>query len=328
MSGREKGSEDGGSPDIPRKRLIPWVYGLLAACVLAGLSIPAYKRLEYSSRLREHGELLSRVHRQVDSLDALAGAGENKADARIAIIRRILEAEKALFRIREALIPEDRPSIYRMPLGDEIQEVLEDLGKREFLVPERFIKSVQRHIAHYTEPENRATLIRCFARKPRFEALILEELEKAGLPAGFLYVAMLESMFDPYARSHRGARGLWQMMPETAREHDLTVPEGWREMPARADQRTQPRESTRAAALYLKSLYSEFGDAALAMAAYNAGASKMRKSLLGIEDTVNTRDYWYLYRMGRMPAETRQFVPRIIAMMLIDRNRQRYGFEP
>src|SRR5690606_15412462 len=176
-------------------------------------------------------------------------------------------------------------------------------------------------------PENRATLERCFARMPRYQALILEELENAGLPSGFLYVAMLESMFDTAAMSPMGARGLWQMMPETAREHDLDVPEGWRQLPPRADKRTHARASTKAAANYLKSLYSEFGDAALAMAAYNAGASKMRKSLLGIGDTVNVRDYWYLYRMGRMSDETRQFVPRIIAMILIDRNRERYGFE-
>jgi Transglycosylase SLT domain len=322
------GPPAGPGPAAPGSSPPSWTVRILAAFAAAGMAYFAFRYLEYSYRIRDHGVLVARIHGLADTLEALAPAGEEKADARIGLIRRILEAEKVLFRIRGGLKPEDRPSMYRNPLGDTIQAVLEDLGKREFLVPERFIKGVQRHIRHYTRPENRATLIRCFARKPRFEAMIDEELEKAGLPAGFLYVAMLESMFDPYARSGRGARGLWQMMPETAREHGLNVPEEWRVLPAAEDGRTDARASTRAAALHLKSLYSEFGDAALAMAAYNAGASKMRKSLLGIGDTANVRDYWYLYRLGRMSAETRQFVPRVIAMMLIDRNRQGYGFEP
>jgi membrane-bound lytic murein transglycosylase D len=93
------------------------------------------------------------------------------------------------------------------------------------------------------------------------------------------------------------------------------------------DERTRPLASTRAAARYLHVLYSEFGDAALAMAAYNAGAGKMRKTLRRIEDPVNDRDFWYIYRMGMMSPETREYVPKIIAMILIDRNRERYGFK-
>ena len=62
------------------------------------------------------------------------------------------------------------------------------------------------------------------------------------------------------------------------------------------------------------------------MAAYNAGATKMRKTLRRIEDPVNDRDFWYIYRMGYMSPETREYVPKIIAMILSDRNRERYGF--
>jgi membrane-bound lytic murein transglycosylase D len=62
------------------------------------------------------------------------------------------------------------------------------------------------------------------------------------------------------------------------------------------------------------------------MAAYNAGAGKMRKTLRRIDDPVNDRDFWYIYRMGYMSAETREYVPKIMAMILIDRNRTKYGF--
>lgn len=310
-----------------RNRIL-WSGAALGALAFAIVTVPAYRHFAYQATIREQGELLGRISRLEENLDSLADSGDGKSAEKVGIVHRLLSDERALFRVRGSLEPSDRVSTYKDSLGEEVHRVLDELGKKGFMVPEGFIESVRGQIGYFTEPGNRATLIRCFARKPRYEAIIRRELERLKLPADFLYIAMQESMFDTAALSSNGARGLWQLVPETAREHDLSVPEDWKDLPPGEDDRTRPRASSRAAAEYLRLLYNEFGDPALAMAAYNAGAGKMRKNLRRIEDPVNDPDFWYLYRMGMMSAETRQFVPKIIAMILIDRNRDRYGFKP
>ena len=310
-----------------RRKSIFWIGGGLGSAALIALSILGAQALSYRSLIRKQAELLARVYALESGLDGFSVNGEEQSPQRAKVVRELLGEERRLFRIRGKLKPPDRAHTYRLPVGADVHGVLEELGKNRFIVPESFIKSVQGEIEYFTKPGNRATLERCFRRKPRFEALIREELARRKLPPDFLYIAMQESQFDPAAQSGNEARGLWQMVPETAKEHGLKVPDEWKSMPPEADERTLPRASTRAAANYLHALYSEFGDAALAMAAYNAGAGRMRKTLRRIEDPVNDRDYWYVYRMGMMPPETREYVPKIIAMILIDRNRAKYGFK-
>lgn len=309
-----------------RKRIL-WIGGTLGGIALVGLSVLGWQNFSYRQKLKRQGDLLAQIHELEKGLDAPAKAGEDSPE-RAHAVHQLLDAEKQLFQLREKLKLPDRASTYRDPLGADVHRVFEELGKKGFIVPESFIKTVREQIGYFTAPGNRATLARCFARKARFETVIRQELLKRNLPPDFLYIAMQESLLDTTAQSANDARGLWQLVPETAREFDLDVPEDWKALPPARDERTRPRASTRAAASYLHTLYSEFGDAALAMAAYNAGAGKMRKTLRRIEDPVNDRDFWYIYRMGYMAAETREYVPKIMAMILIDRNRPKFGFHP
>jgi soluble lytic murein transglycosylase-like protein len=309
-----------------RKRIL-WIGGVLGGIALVGLSVLGWQNFSYRQKLKRQGDLLAQIHELENGLDAPAKAGEDSPE-RARAVHQLLAAEKQLFQLREKLNLPDRAATYRDPLGADVHRLFEELGKKAFIVPESFIKTVKEQITYFTAPGNRATLARCFARKARYEGIIRQELMKRNLPPDFLYIAMQESLLDSNAQSANDARGLWQLVPETAREFDLQVPEDWKAVPAARDDRTRPRASTRAAASYLHTLYSEFGDAALAMAAYNAGAGKMRKTLRRIDDPVNDRDFWYIYRMGYMSAETREYVPKIIAMMLIDRKRAKYGFPP
>jgi Transglycosylase SLT domain len=294
---------------------------------LIAVSVPDWLHLKYRIKIRKQTALLERVHALERDLDAFPG-GDEKLPDRERLVRRLLAAETQLIRIREKLQPSDRADVYREPLGAEVHQVVAELGKRDFIVPESFIASVGGEIAFFVDPDNRGTLERCFARKPRFEKLIHQELERMKLPPDFLYIAMQESLLDSAAQSGNDARGLWQMVPETARNFDLQVPEDWKTCPPERDERTRPRPSTRAAAKYLRALYAEFGDAALSLTAYNAGEGKVRKTLRRIGDANRDRDFWYIYRMGMLSPETREYVPKIIAMILIDRNRLRYGFAP
>jgi hypothetical protein len=316
----------GSSVARSRKRIL-WIGGVSGTVAFIALCVLGYQNLSYRAKIRMQGDLLSQIRDLEKGLDGFSTEGEEQSPERARVVRRLLEAEKQLFQIRDKLKLPDQALTYRMPLGNDVHKVLEELGKKGFIVPESFIKSVQGQIDYFTKPGNRSTLVRCFNRKPRYDALIRQELARMKLPADFLYIAMQESLFDSAALSGNDARGLWQMIPETAREFGLEVPEDWKAVEAAKDDRTRPRKSTRAAARYLHMLYSEFGDAALAMAAYNAGAGKMRKTLRRIEDPINDRDFWYIYRMGMMAAETREYVPKIIAMILIDRERQKYGFK-
>jgi pSer/pThr/pTyr-binding forkhead associated (FHA) protein len=316
----------GGSFARQRKRIL-WIGGGLGTAAFIALSVLGWQNLSYRSKIKKQGDLLGQIHALESGLEGFSVNGEEQSPDRAKVVRELLAAERQLFLLREKLKLPDRAPTYRLPLGADVHQVLEELGKKGFIVPESFIKTVQGQIEYFTKPGNRATLERCFRRKPRFETLIRQELARKNLPPDFLYIAMQESLFDPAAQSGNDARGLWQMVPETAKEHGLKVPDEWKTVAPERDERTRPLASTRAAARYLHVLYSEFGDAALAMAAYNAGAGKMRKTLRRIEDPVNDRDFWYIYRMGMMSPETREYVPKIIAMILIDRNRERYGFK-
>ncbi len=308
-----------------RKRIM-WIGGVGGLAAAVGLTVLGWQNYSYRVKLKEQGNLLTQIHELENGLDDFSQNGEVQSPERAKIVHQLLAAERQLFQIRGKLKLGDRASTYRDPLGGDVHRVLEELGKKGFIVPESFIKTVQEQIDFFTKPANRSTLERCFARKPRFLGMIREELARKNLPSDFLYIAMQESLLDSAAQSGNDARGLWQMVPETAREFDLQVPEDWKHAGDALDERVHPRAATRAAAKYLHTLYSEFGDAALAMAAYNAGAGKMRKTLRRIEDPVNDRDFWYIYRMGMMSPETREYVPKIIAMILIDRDRQKYGF--
>jgi len=131
--------------------------------------------------------------------------------------------------------------------------------------------------------------------------IFLEE----GVPLDLLLVAAVESNFHPLALSPKGARGLWQLMPETARRFGLRV-DRW------MDERTHPARSTRAAARYLRELYLRFGDWPLALAAYNAGEGRVAAAV----QQALPSNLDELVRHPLLPAETRRFVPAVLQAIL------------
>lgn len=133
---------------------------------------------------------------------------------------------------------------------------------------------------------------------------IFQQLKQRSLPPQLILLPMLESSFNPEAISHAGARGLWQLMPATARRFGLSV--------APDDQRLDVFSSTEAALKYLSFLYNKFdGDIALTIAAYNAGEGRVTRAVA----RANSREIEHL----ALPAETRQYVARFYALhSLID----------
>ena len=122
-----------------------------------------------------------------------------------------------------------------------------------------------------------------------------------GVPVELLHVAAVESGFDPQALSPKGARGLWQLMPETAARFGLRVD-------AQGDERLNPVRSTRAAAQYLRKLYLEFRDWPLALAAYNAGEARIAAAIA----QAGERDFHRLAQLELLPGETKRYVPAVL----------------
>ena len=140
------------------------------------------------------------------------------------------------------------------------------------------------------------------ARYNSYRDILTRILIEEKLPLEVLSVALVESGFNPLALSPKGARGIWQLMPDTARRYGLTVAPG-------DDHRTHPEHATRAAARYLQDLYGMFGDWELALAAYNAGEGRVQRAI----ERAGARDFNELARRKLLPLETRNYVPAVLA---------------
>ncbi len=157
---------------------------------------------------------------------------------------------------------------------------------------------------------------RWLARSTRYIPIARSILKEQGMPEDLIYLAMIESGFNPIARSRAAAVGPWQFIKGTGQRYDLTV-DYW------IDERKDIRKSTLAAAKYLKELHQIFGSWYLAAAAYNAGEGKV---LFAIRRD-KSRNFWELARQKKnFRAETRNYVPKIIAAALVAKNPEKFGF--
>lgn len=155
-------------------------------------------------------------------------------------------------------------------------------------------------------------------RGAKYMPMIQSVFRAEGLPLDLAYIPIIESSFKTNALSKASAKGPWQFMRPTAREHGLKT--DWF-----IDERSDPEKSTVAAAKYLKTLSKMFnGDWGLVLAAYNGGPGRVSRAMKksGIDD------FWGLSASSKyLPRETREYVPLIMAAMIVGRNPAQYGFE-
>lgn len=135
----------------------------------------------------------------------------------------------------------------------------------------------------------------------KYVALLGDIFLAAGLPSELVWLAEVESTFNPSAGSPAGARGLFQLMPATARELGLRT--------VLPDERNDPEKSAVAAAQLLRRLHTKFGDWPLAFAAYNAGAGRVQRTLN------EQKAQSFAEIASSLPAETRMYVPKVLAML-------------
>jgi membrane-bound lytic murein transglycosylase D len=183
-------------------------------------------------------------------------------------------------------------------------------------IPVRWDARVVRYLEYYkNDPRGRSMVAGIIKKSGRYAAAIRKTLREQGLPEDILWLSLVESGFDPTISSPVGAAGLWQFMPEGARIYGLTV-DRW------IDERLDPERSTLAAARYLADLRQRFGGWELAFAAYNMGYGGLLASIR----KYNTNDYWELSRFeAGIPLETALYVPKIVAMAIVARNKAVFG---
>jgi LysM repeat protein len=173
-----------------------------------------------------------------------------------------------------------------------------------------------RHFLKYYSHTGKASFQILLARSGKYMPMIAKVLNQEGLPEELGYLALLESQFIVNTTSRNGAVGLWQFIATTARKYGLRIDE-W------IDERRDPVKSTRAAAAYLKDLHEYYGRWYLATAAYNAGPGTIDKAL----QQSRAKDFWSIKGNAQLREETRNFVPKFVAISLIATDPKKYGFE-
>ena len=154
-------------------------------------------------------------------------------------------------------------------------------------------------------------------RGAQYLPMIQNVFRAEGLPLDLAYVPLIESAFKPTALSRAKAKGVWQFMRGTGLENGLK--HDWY-----IDERSDPAKATVAAAKYFKTLHNMFADWHLAMASYNGGPGRVQRAI----KKSGREDFWALSASTRyLPRETRDYVPMILAAVIIAKNPVQYGFD-
>src|SRR5258705_5925451 len=196
----------------------------------------------------------------------------------------------------------------------ERQKIQQVVGRISYDIPITLNSKVLAYIEAFQtriRDEFEAGLKRSGGYLPLIKAIFRQE----GLPDDLAYMAHQQSAFKTNAYSRARAKGMWQFMSFTGRKYNLRI-DAW------IDQRSDFQKATRAAAAYLRDLHERYGDWYLAMAAYNAGEGKIDRAVA----RARSRDFWAIAKTRYIRAETKSYVPAILASILIDKSPGDYGF--
>ena len=240
-------------------------------------------------------------------------------------------AEQAeYYRVQEQLIEKDLPNCsgcihgsahektFTAPLKTyEIsQSAAQELGlvNTKFDIPVTWNKQTAMWVKFFTG-KGRRHFVNYTQRAGRYAPVLSKIMADNGLPRDLIYLAMAESGFQNHARSWAKAVGPWQFMPATGRKFGLNI--DWY-----VDERRDPLKATIAAANYLKTLHGLFGSWELAAAGYNAGEGKIARAIR----MYRTQDFWQLTKGRYLRPETKNYVPKIMALAIIGKNLDAFGF--
>lgn len=217
--------------------------------------------------------------------------------------------------IDERTLPLPDLSIYSSYLADNTEDG-ETYYKefKEFNVPIAMTGRVNAYIKYFTERVP-STTQSWLNRSNKYMYLVKDIFIQEGLPSDLVVLAFTESGYNTHAVSHAGATGMWQFMQGTGKMYGM-------EQNFWVDERRDFEKATRAAAKYLKALHERFGDWYLALAAYNAGPTRMARAI----KKHDTKDFFVISSRNTLKLETKDYVPKYLAQLIIYKNYLKYGF--
>lgn len=197
---------------------------------------------------------------------------------------------------------------YKLPIAEK------NIKKGEYTIPVYYDEKVQFYLDLYGV--RLADIFQKWIdRSNKYKNIVTQIFQKEGVPLDLVYLAFVESGFNPVVVSHAGATGMWQFIQSTGQLYGLNN-NFW------VDDRRDFLKSTKAAARHLKDLYNIFGDWYLSLAAYNAGAYKVISAI----EKYNTKDFKELCKYNFLRDETKDYIPKFIAIMMLYKNAMSYGF--
>jgi membrane-bound lytic murein transglycosylase D len=264
------------------------------------LDAPGGARTE--PRLRQHFDRLVDRIAAHEALALQAGDGFTEKPSEPAAIDQLLEI--ATF-TPETLRPRSLDEAVEADLAATLHDIPIPLNDRVLNYVELFQGRLRDFLAGGLE------------RGSKYLPMIQNVFRAEGVPLDLAYVPLIESAFKPTALSRAKARGMWQFMSGTGR--DMGLKQDWY-----IDERADPEKATIGAARYLKVLYGMFNDWHLALASYNGGPGRVQRAM----KASSLDDFWALSASaGYLPRETREYVPMILASIIIARNPAQYGFD-
>ena len=209
-------------------------------------------------------------------------------------------------------------------LDRDIRAILVKFDAQTYAVPPIFKDALKNQIDIL---EHSSNLKFIYHRKQRYWPIISKEFGALGLPEEMAYIAWAETQFDPKKVSPVGAAGMWQFTADKGRDFHLRVDK-------QVDERFDVEKETHAAAQLLANLLAEYGSDSfmLAMASYNRGEAGVRRVLHQVAQEPGgfrkeKRDFWHLYRLKKLPEETREYVPKVLAAAIVSKNAKKLGLE-
>ena len=203
-----------------------------------------------------------------------------------------------------------------------LRSLMAEFGAEVYSIPPDFVERVNYYIHQYQGPD-RPLIVRALNEENGRLMTMRRILQEQQLPPDLAFIPLVESAFASNQSSTAGPVGLWQLTASTAKAYGLRVD-------GQVDERQDLVKSTRATCKYLRDLILDFGNGSsvmLALAAYDSGTSKVKQAVdRTVKDPIKQRNFWYLYRTRALPEETREYVPKVFAAIVIGRDPGHFGF--
>ncbi len=285
------------------------------ACALVAVIAFGFWKIE---GLRKQKHQIDGEIQQIEAV--LARANQNSAETD-QLIDRLDQYEDKAMALQKTLLYRVGSFEHEEAIKNEIRLLMAEFGAETYSIPPEFLEQVKRFVQQYEGPD-RPNMARALGEASQEMKTVRQIFEQNNLPPDLAYIVLVESALSGASTSPAGAVGLWQFTPATAKDYGLKVGGG-------VDERLDAAKSTRAACKYIRDLILDFGAGSsvmLALAAYNLGPSRVKAAVRKVNDPIKQRSFWYLYRVRAVPPETREYVPKVIAAMIIGRHPERHGF--